>query len=61
MFKIYCDVLQLSDIPTLENLKSTYRKLIFVWHPDKFHHDESQQKKATIRAQKRVMSSYVNK
>lgn len=34
--KIYAEILHLSDRPTLAELKSTYRKLVKMHHPDRF-------------------------
>ena len=42
----YYTVLEIQDTATPEEIKESYRLLLQVWHPDRFHHRPTLLKKA---------------
>lgn len=46
-YKKYCDVLEVAVDASVDTIKSAYKDLVSVWHPDRFENKEHLQQKAT--------------
>lgn len=47
-----CDVLGLEQLPTLDELKQTYKQMVKQWHPDRYHNDSEMEQIAVARTQR---------